>query len=90
MQARWVAALDSNTLARREGKQESYWPVAVSSKEMQCVILKVSKVSSINSNANEMQGEAKHPFFPTPLLQDLSLQLPTLNLDGQQGLLEEK
>jgi hypothetical protein len=40
-QARWVPALDTNTLARRKGKEESYWPVGVSEKEMWCIILKV-------------------------------------------------
>lgn len=37
-----------------------------------------------------MQGEEKHPFFPTPLLQEMPLQIPLANLDSQQGQLEEK
>ena len=40
-QARWVPALDTMTLARRVGKEESYWPVGLSSKEFMCIILKV-------------------------------------------------
>lgn len=41
-QGRWTASLDTNTLARREGKQESYWPVSVGSNQMHVIILKVS------------------------------------------------
>lgn len=41
-QGRWVPLLDTNTLARREGKDESYWPVGSSLKEFNCIILKVS------------------------------------------------
>lgn len=35
------------------------------------------------------QGEERHPHFPTPLFQELDLQLPLLRLDVQ-GQLEEK
>lgn len=41
MQARWVPLLDTNTLARREGKQESYWPIGVNDASFMCIILKV-------------------------------------------------
>ncbi|ORY88650.1 hypothetical protein BCR35DRAFT_350884 [Leucosporidium creatinivorum] len=75
-QARWVPALDTNTLARREGKQESYWPVGLTDQHAHVIILK---------------GEERHPHFPTPLFQELDLQLPLLRLDVQgQGQLEEK
>jgi hypothetical protein len=40
-QARWVPYVDTNLLARREGKMESYWPVGVGGGKLACVILKV-------------------------------------------------
>lgn len=40
-QGRWVPALDTNTLARKEGKQESYWPIGVTEQHAHVVILKV-------------------------------------------------
>lgn len=41
--------------------------------------------------ASHSQGEEKYPHFPTPLFQELDLQLPLLRLDVQgQGQLEEK
>ena len=36
------------------------------------------------------QGEEKHPFFPTPLLQDLELKVPSCELDSAKGQLEEE
>ncbi|GAA5924389.1 chromatin-binding protein CTF4 [Sporobolomyces koalae] len=74
-QARWLPALDTRTLARREGKTESYWPVGLDAKAAHVVILK---------------GEEKYPHFPTPLLQELDLQFPLLHLDITQGQLEER
>ncbi|GAA5861876.1 hypothetical protein JCM1840_006861 [Sporobolomyces johnsonii] len=74
-QARWLPALDTTSLARREGKQESYWPVGMSETTAYVVILK---------------GEEKHPHFPTPLMQELELQVPLLRLDIPQGQFEEK
>lgn len=48
-QARWLPALDTQTLARREGKQEDYWPVGVSDKAAHVIILKVS-IYSLSPN----------------------------------------
>jgi chromosome transmission fidelity protein 4 len=36
------------------------------------------------------QGGEQYPHFPTPLLQDLELQMPLVNLDVPQGQLAEK
>ncbi|KWU42267.1 hypothetical protein RHOSPDRAFT_36216 [Rhodotorula sp. JG-1b] len=74
-QGRWLPLLDTQTLSRREGKQESYWPVGVSDNQAHVVILK---------------GGEQYPHFPTPLLQDLELQMPLVNLDVPQGQLAEK
>lgn len=36
------------------------------------------------------QGNEKEPWFPRPLIQELDMQMPLLNLDNQQGKLEER
>ena len=75
MQARWVPMLDVNSLARKEDKQENYWAVGVTDTSFVCIILK---------------GQEKFPFFPTPITQDLPLQLPLLNLAKPVGENEAK
>lgn len=44
-QSRWIPSLDTNLLARREGKQESYWPVGIQDGKFMVVILKVRFLS---------------------------------------------
>lgn len=44
-QARWIPALDTNLLSRREGKQESYWAVGLQEGKFMAVILKVSHLA---------------------------------------------
>jgi len=60
-QAKWVPLLDTNMMARRQGKEESYWPVAVAQGKFHCIILK---------------GGAKHPYFPRPLLSEFDFSVP--------------
>ncbi|WVQ75997.1 hypothetical protein IAR50_005633 [Cryptococcus sp. DSM 104548] len=72
-QARWVPLFDTTSLAR-DGRKEAYWPVGVSSTHMSCIILK---------------GLEVEPWFPRPLLQEIELHMPMLNMDEQPGKVEE-
>lgn len=76
-QGRWTPVLDTMSLARREGKQESYWPVGISANNYICIILK---------------GGDRFPYFPTPITQDLPLQIPLLGIadSGSAGEWEAK
>ncbi|TYJ56899.1 hypothetical protein B9479_002344 [Cryptococcus floricola] len=72
-QARWVPLLDTTSLAK-DGRKEAYWPVGVSQTHMSCIILK---------------GLEVEPWFPRPLLQEIELRMPMLNMIEQQGKSEE-
>jgi chromosome transmission fidelity protein 4 len=68
-----VPLLDSSLLAR-EGRQETYWPVGITDTHFTCVILK---------------GTETEPWFPRPLIQELDMRMPLLNMDNEQGKREE-
>ncbi|KAF8760782.1 Minichromosome loss protein, Mcl1, middle region [Rhizoctonia solani] len=74
-QARWVPVLDSNMLSRRVGKDETYWPVGLSSSQFHCIILK---------------GRETEPGFPRPLVQDLEVRTPLLIPEQESGEQEEQ
>ncbi|BFZ58568.1 DNA polymerase alpha accessory factor Mcl1 [Savitreella phatthalungensis] len=62
----WVPVLDTTTLTRRTGRDESYWPVGVTDESrFVCVILK---------------GAERHPSFPRPITSDFDLHIPILPL----------
>jgi len=56
-QARWLPALDTQNLTRRENKQEDYWPVGVNDKVAHVIILKVRRLAPRNLNAKLISTE---------------------------------
>ncbi|KZT57147.1 WD40 repeat-like protein [Calocera cornea HHB12733] len=77
----WAPALDTNTMERRVGKQESYWPVGVSDAEFHCVILK---------------GLEEYPSPNKPPVTEHKLRMPLLRMEKNDkgepgdGIFEEK
>ncbi|KAG8994102.1 hypothetical protein FRB90_000530 [Tulasnella sp. 427] len=74
-QGRWVLLMNTNLLARRVGKEETYWPVGLSMKEFLCIILK---------------GRDLHPGFPRPITQQIEVQMPLLGMELPRVQQEER
>lgn len=70
----WARTLDSKKLDRREGKDESYWPFAVTGETFRCLVLK---------------GRQEHPPFPIPFPQEMEMRLPFRKVGTEEGDMEE-
>ncbi|KAL5507206.1 MCL1 [Sanghuangporus vaninii] len=74
-QGSWVVLLDATLLARRAGKDESYWPVGVTGSALITIILK---------------GREEYPGFPRPLPQEIEMHMPYLDMDSPEAQKEER
>ncbi|CAG8481470.1 6831_t:CDS:10 [Paraglomus occultum] len=74
-QARWIPILDTSTIPKEEGKTVTYWPVGILDMELMCVKCK--------------DGQ-EHPSLPRPPIDEVSFQMPLLQIDKPIGQFEEK
>ncbi|KAJ3043528.1 hypothetical protein HDV00_004918 [Rhizophlyctis rosea] len=70
----WVPILDTR-MAKVQDQSVEHWPVGVTDRELMCIVCK---------------GVDKHPHFPKPLITELPLTVPFIQLDTPTAQLEEK
>jgi chromosome transmission fidelity protein 4 len=62
-----------NASKQKQEHKENYWPIGISIDKMMCVLNKAPQ---------------KYPLFPKPIIAEMPLQIPLLDLEKQN--LEEK